>query len=230
MYTRHGSGVYVAGAASTDLAVLGCLGRCHGWSTNDRRGRAECSTLGGRTPCTSCEIVAGLDKPPPGRIRLLANTQEVDDYWYLQLRDELAVLPALELERRTVGPVPSLGSSSSMSPSCSLGSVQKITPRCPPAVGWLSSFCMLPVPIPPESARYRRFKSGSLRPGHLQPVSPISSVLRISGNAPPRLPSSPRGASNSLVEQGRDVFSARFPSILRHDSATLCDVPGRPRP
>ncbi len=109
VYTRHGSGVYVAEppASSSLFTVVAAAARTDRIVIDALAPNARLLAAVLRAPLA--RVVAGLDQPPSGRIRLLATQHEGEDYSYLQLRDELAALPALSLGRRTVGPSSQFG-------------------------------------------------------------------------------------------------------------------------
>lgn len=109
VYARHGSGVYVAEPpVATSLFTAVSAAVATGQVTIDALApNARLLAAALRAPLA--RIVAGLDRPPSGQIRLLATTPDVEDYAYLQLRDDLQAIAALSLERRTVGPSSQFG-------------------------------------------------------------------------------------------------------------------------
>lgn len=109
VYARHGSGVYVAEpAVATSLFTAVSAAAATGHLTIDALApNARLLAAALRTPLA--RVVAGIDQVPSGRIRLLATTQDVEDYSYLQLCDDLEAHPTLTLERRTIGPSSQFG-------------------------------------------------------------------------------------------------------------------------
>lgn len=109
VYARHGSGVYVAEpvvATSLFTAVSAAAATGH-LAIDALAPNARLLAAALRTPLA--RVVAGIDEAPAGRIRLMATTQDVEDYSYLQLCDDLEAHPTLTLERRTIGPSSQFG-------------------------------------------------------------------------------------------------------------------------
>ncbi len=103
VYARHGSGVYVTEPpVATSLFTAVSAAAATGHLTIDALApNARLLAAALRAPLA--RVVAGIDEAPAGRIRLMATTQDVEDYSYLQLCDDLEAHPTLTLERRIIG-------------------------------------------------------------------------------------------------------------------------------